>query len=59
MKRFLYYFSLFVVLAVFSSCGGKKSGKGLLTPTSSGRAYEILVIIIVTVLKVLIMVVIR
>lgn len=45
MKRFLYYFSMFVALAVFSSCGGKKSGKGLLTPTSSGRAYEILVVI--------------
>ena len=45
MKKFLFYFCMFATLAVFSSCGGKKKSKGLLTPTSSGRAYEVLVVI--------------
>ena len=45
MKRYLLYFCMLAILAVFSSCGGKKGGKGLLTPTSSGRAYEVLVVI--------------
>lgn len=45
MKRYSFYFCMLVALVVFSSCGGKKSGKGLLTPTSSGRAYEVLVVI--------------
>ena len=45
MKRYSFYFCMLVALVIFSSCAGKKSGKGLLTPTSSGRAYEVLVVI--------------
>lgn len=42
MKKFLFYFSMALVTLMFSSCGKKK---GVLTPTSSGRPYEILVVV--------------
>ncbi len=42
MKKNLFYFCLALVAVVFSSCGGKK---GAFNPTSSGRAYEILVVV--------------
>ena len=46
MKKHLFYFSLFFVLSLLIvSCSGKKKGKSVFTPTSSGRAYEILVVI--------------
>ena len=46
MKKHLFYFSLFFVLSLLMvSCSGKKKGKSVFTPTSSGRAYEILVVI--------------
>lgn len=46
MKKHLFYFSVVVMSLLFVSCGGgKKGGKSVLTPTSSGRAYEILVVI--------------
>lgn len=44
MKRFLSSLGLVVLLmTVLTACG--KGKKGMLTPTSSGRAYEILVVI--------------
>ena len=43
MKRHLFYLSMALVLALFSACGNGK--KGVFTPTSSGRAYEILVVV--------------
>lgn len=44
MKKHLFYLSMALVLTLFSACGG--SGKnGVFTPTSSGRAYEILVVV--------------
>ncbi|MCI1648119.1 MAG: DUF4837 family protein [Bacteroides sp.] len=42
MKKHLFYLSLTLVTMLFSACNGKKGG---LAPTSSGRAYEILVVI--------------
>lgn len=42
MKKYLFYLSVALVAIVFSSCDGKKS---IFTPTSSGRAYEILVVV--------------
>ena len=42
MKKHLFYLSLALVAMVFSACSGKK---GVFTPTSSGRAYEILVVV--------------
>ncbi len=42
MKKSLIYFSLAFVALFFSSCSGKK---GSFNPTSSGRAYEILVVV--------------
>lgn len=42
MKKSLFYFSMALVALVFASCNGKK---GVFTPTSSGRAYEILVVV--------------
>ena len=42
MKRHLFYLSMALVLALFSACGNGK--KGVFTQTSSGRAYEILVV---------------
>lgn len=43
MKKHLFYLSMALMLALFSACGNGK--KGVFTPTSSGRAYEILVVI--------------
>lgn len=43
MKKHLFYLSMALVLALFSACGNGK--KGVFTPTSSGRAYEILVVV--------------
>lgn len=43
MKHFL-YFSMLVVL-LFLSCSGKKNGKSMFSSTSSGNAYELLVVI--------------
>lgn len=42
MKKHLFYLSMALVLTLFSACSGKK---GVFTPTSSGRAYEILVVV--------------
>ncbi len=42
MKKYLLYLSMALVAMMVSSCGGKK---GVFTPTSSGRAYEILVVV--------------
>ena len=43
MKEYLFYLSMALVAVVLFSCkGGKKS---VFTPTSSGRAYEILVVV--------------
>lgn len=43
MKKLLYSFSLLAIVALsLVSCNGKK---GVFTPTSSGRAYEILVVV--------------
>lgn len=44
MKRRLFYLSMLVVLAVFTACSNK-SGKRVFAPTSSGRPYELLVVI--------------
>lgn len=43
MKHFL-YLGMFLML-LFSSCSGKKSGKGVFATTSSGNAYELLVVV--------------
>lgn len=43
MKHFL-YLSMFLVL-LFSSCSGKKGGKSVFAVTSSGNAYELLVVV--------------
>ena len=42
MKKHLFYLYLALVVIAFSACNGKK---GMLAPTSSGRAYEILVVV--------------
>ena len=43
MKKYLSYSILAIILVIgFSSCKGRK---GVFTPTSSGRPYEILVVI--------------
>ena len=42
MKKYLFFISMALVALTFSSCNGKK---GVFTPTSSGRAYEILVVV--------------
>ena len=44
MRKHLFYLSMVLVLTLFSACGGGK--KGVFTPTSSGRAYEVLVVLI-------------
>ena len=43
MKKHLNYLSLCLVTLLLAACGSK--GKSMFTPTSSGRAYEILVVI--------------
>ena len=40
MKKRLFYLSMVFVMTLFSACGNGK--KGVFTPTSSGRAYDIL-----------------
>lgn len=42
MKKFLLYLSMALVVFMFASCSKKKGG---LSPTSSGRPYEILVVV--------------
>lgn len=42
MRRHLFSFSLLGILMLFSACSGKKNA---FAPTSSGRAYEILVVV--------------
>lgn len=42
MKKNLFYLSMALIALAFSACDGKKS---VFTPTSSGRAYEILVVV--------------
>ena len=42
MKRHLYFFSM--LLLILSGCASKGK-KSVFTPTSSGRAYEILVVV--------------
>lgn len=44
MKKHLFYLSMALVLTLLSACGGSGK-KGVFTPTSSGRAYEILVVV--------------
>lgn len=44
MKKHLLYLSVALVLTLFSACSGNGK-KGVFTPTSSGRAYEILVVV--------------
>jgi len=43
MKRMLFYWSCALLMVVLASC--KKDGKGLFTPNSSGRPYEVLAVI--------------
>lgn len=43
MKKHLFYLSMVWVLTLVTACSGNK--KGVFTPTSSGRAYEILVVV--------------
>lgn len=43
MKRITFYLSLVLVVLVLASC--KKGQKSMFTPTSSGRPYEVLVVI--------------
>lgn len=45
MKKHLSYLGMFLVLMLFAACNGKKGGGSIFTPTSSGRAYELLVVI--------------
>ena len=42
MKKYLFFFSMALIVMMLSSCSGKK---GVFTPTSSGRPYEILVVV--------------
>ena len=42
MKRITFYLSLMLLITVLASC--KKGGKSLITPISSGRPYEVLVV---------------
>ena len=42
MKRLAFYLSLALVVLALASCKGE--GKSLITPASSGRPYEILVV---------------
>lgn len=42
MKRIAFYLSLFLLIAVLASC--KNNGKSIVTPISSGRPYEVLVV---------------
>lgn len=42
MKPFSFYLSLIFVVSVFASC--QKDGKSIVTPVSSGRPYEVLVV---------------
>lgn len=42
MKKYLFYLSMALMAFALSSCNGKK---GVFTPTSSGRAYEVLVVV--------------
>lgn len=42
MKKYLFYLSMALIVFALSSCSGKK---GAFTPTSSGRAYEVLVVV--------------
>lgn len=44
MKNYLFYLGMAFLLVFFSGCGGKGK-KGIFTPASSGRAYELLVVI--------------
>ncbi|WP_297328958.1 DUF4837 family protein [uncultured Bacteroides sp.] len=43
MKKHLFYLSMALVLTLFTACSNSK--KGVFTPTSSGRAYELLVVV--------------
>ena len=43
MKRFAVYLSLVLIVLAFSSCSNGK--KNVFTPTSSGRPYEVLVVV--------------
>lgn len=42
MKRIAFYLSFVLLIAVFASC--KNNGKSIVTPVSSGRPYEVLVV---------------
>lgn len=42
MKKHFFYLSMVWVLTLVTACSGKK---GVFTPTSSGRAYEVLVVV--------------
>ena len=42
MKRFAFYLSLVLAVLVLASC--KSDGKSVITPNSSGRPYEVLVV---------------
>lgn len=37
--------TILLFCVMLASCGGKKTGKSVFTPTSSGRAYEVLVVV--------------
>lgn len=43
MKKYLFYFSIALIAVMFFSC--KNGKKSVFTPTSSGRAYEVLVVV--------------
>ena len=42
MKRIAFYLNFLLLMTVFASCS--KSGKSIVTPVSSGRPYEVLVV---------------
>ena len=42
MKRIAFYFSFVVLAVVLASC--RNDGKSIITPVSSGRPYEVMVV---------------
>lgn len=42
MKRIAFYFSFVMLAVVLASC--RNNGKSIITPVSSGRPYEVLVV---------------
>ena len=49
MKRIAFYFSFVVLAVVLASC--RNDGKSIITPVSSGRPYEVMVVADVLLLR--------